>query len=342
MMVRGHRTSRSRGAFTLIELLTVIGIVSLLLALTLPAVQAARESARRLACRSNLRQIGLALHSYHEVNGCFPIGATLPVRSPWRDYYSPHARLLPYLDQATLYSSINFESGTFPPERPGLRLYLHPRYRALNAINATASQTRIAHFLCPSDASPLDEAGNNYRANTGVGFHYRPGPGRTDSGNGLMPERTLTSMDRVPDGLSHTTAFSERLRGSGRDGHPMLHRDSYLLELGPYEADLLMQACKYAAVRTSPYGTFVFGGRWWFWKGRERTHYTHTQPPNGFVPDCTYGSQPSAMGMMTARSSHPGGVNVLMGDGSVRFAADGIELQIWRALGTRNGGELVD
>ena len=336
---------RGRCGFTLIELLTTIGIIGILIALLLPAVQAARESARRLQCRNNLRQIGLALHGYHGDWDCFPLGSTRPFVPPipWLDYFSPHARLLPYLDQPAVYGAINFDVSTKPPLVPGSGPnFLGPDQVALNAINTTAIQVRLFVFLCPSDASPLNDPGNNYRANTGVGYSYTPGPGRTDSGNGLLPERTLTSMSRVPDGLSHTAAFSERLRGSGQSGHPVPHRDSYLLEFGPYEADSLMQACQYASAASHRDYGFVFGGSWWFWRGRESTHYTHTQSPNGLIPDCTFGAMPSAVGMMTARGTHPGGVNTLMGDGSVRFVANGVELLVWRALGTRNGGEIVD
>jgi type II secretory pathway pseudopilin PulG len=331
----------ARRGVTLIELLTIVGILSLLIALTLPAVQSVRESARRLQCSQNLRQIGLALHSYHNTYGCFPIGATSTDRSPWLDFYSPHVRLLPYLDQSTLYAATNFSFSTIPPETPGMSVIPAP-YLGLDDINLTVSRTRLAVFLCPSDSVFLGGAENNYRANTGVGYAYIPGPGRTDSGNGLLPERTLTTMDRVPDGLSHTSAFSERLRGSGRNGYPLPHRDTYLLEGGPYEADQLMDGCRRAATAWHSNDAFVLSGRWWFWKGRERTYYTHTQPPNGRVPDCTWGAAWSAYGMVTARSAHPGGVNLLMGDASVRFVRETIDIAAWRGLGTRNGQELVD
>lgn len=106
-------------------------------------------------------------------------------------------------------------------------------------------------------------------------------------------------------------------------------------------ADDLLQGCLTAA-RPGATPTFSLGGRWWFWLGRERTLYTHTQQPNGRVPDCLRIYMDPPYGMATARSWHLGGVNLLMGDGSTRFVTETIDLSVWRGLGTRNGGELVD
>ena len=106
-------------------------------------------------------------------------------------------------------------------------------------------------------------------------------------------------------------------------------------------ADQLLIACAIAARPGNAPG-FVDSGRWWFWTGRERTLYNQAQVPNGSIPDCTYGGMTPMIDMATARSPHPGGVNVLMGDGSGRFVSDSIAQPVWRAFGTRNGGELVD
>ncbi len=339
---------RHRG-FTLIELMVTIGIIAILAGLLLPAVQSARESARRSTCRNNLHQIGLALHTYHETFSCFPITVTavpLPGYGPnstdlfYSGYYSTQTRLLPGLDQQNLFNAINFSAEAIPPVTIA---YHSPTAaeQAQNAINATVSRTGMAVFLCPSDSGPFRESGNNYRANVGVGVNPDVSALHPDSGNGLFSEIHATTAASVPDGLSHTAAFSERVQGSGpRPMSPF--RDYWLIRTGFVgTADHLLTACQIAA-RPDYSDGFVFGGDGWFWAGRDRTLYNHAQVPNGSVPDCLAGAIMIPPGMATAKSFHPGGVNTLMGDGSVRFVAGSIAQEIWRGFGTRNGGELVD
>lgn len=339
-----HRRSR---AFSLIELLVTIGIISILLGLLLPAVQSAREAAARAQCQSNLRQIGLAVHAYEGVYQYFPPCATHGTRSTdhsatneslYHGHYAPHVRLLPYLDQKVLYDAVNFDVGTTPLETPGLRS-LKPTEIAINNCNATVFRTQLAVFLCPSDGGSFP-VGNSYRANVGVGPMKTMSAEFPDSGNGLFMELRFTAPAFVPDGLSHTAAFSERLLGSGPSGSPSPARDFYLQPTLVSTADDMVKSCQIAG--RAGREVFVDGGAWWFWRGRERTCYTHAQSPNGRVPDCLQGAALTAPGMATARSFHPGGVNVLMGDASVRFFTDSISTEVWRGFGTRNGGELVD
>jgi prepilin-type N-terminal cleavage/methylation domain-containing protein/prepilin-type processing-associated H-X9-DG protein len=334
------RSPRPRG-FTIIELLVCIGILGVLVALLLPAVAASREAARRAQCQSHLHQLGLALHSYIASNNCLPLVTTnnmYPNGSTYGGLYSIHSRLLPDLGQAPLYNAINFLTGTWPPDT--FLVGNSSLESQLNASNATVYETSVNLFLCPSDGGPFTETGNNYRGNTGVGPFMSPWAETPDSGNGLFPELGPITMAQVPDGLSHTVALSERLRGSGQQP-PDPERDTFSRSGIAYTADQLLVACRIAA-RPSNTPGFADNGRWWFWTGRERTLYTHTQSPNGAVPDCTYGGSIPAIDMATARSRHPGGVNVLMGDGSGRFVASSISQAVWRGLGTRNGGELVD
>jgi prepilin-type N-terminal cleavage/methylation domain-containing protein/prepilin-type processing-associated H-X9-DG protein len=335
-MTNGHRRPANRDGFTLIETLVAIGIIGILIGLLLPAVQAAREAARRAQCQNNLRQIGIALEGYNTANGCYPIVITNKF-PPYLGHFSIHVRLLPYLDQRPLFDAINFDVGTIPPEDTAL----NPQGKAVNAPNLTVGGRTLAFFLCPSDGGAFRFAGNNYRGNVGVG----PGPMQDaefrDSGNGFFQELGLTRPSLIPDGLSHTVAFSERLRGSGTKQRPMAERDFWAVPGAVFLADHLLQACRVAA-RPHARDVFIHGGRWWFWVGRERTLYTHTQSPNGRVPDCLWPQMVAAAGMTTARSWHRGGVNALMGDGSQRFVPDSINQSVWRALGTRNGGELVD
>ncbi len=220
-----------RRAFTLIELLVVIAIIAILIALLLPAVQMAREAARRTQCRNNLKQIGLAMHNYHDVFGTFPlgrmnvmVGATRTSCPPspggcWGEGPSPFVRLLPYVDASDIYNAWNMVRGY--ESTPG------------RTVQSTAVRQQLEWLLCPSDPQlrrgAFDAAGvanghdasagdNNYRGNLG---------GRTHSqrfGNGIFHDDFAVSVRDIVDGLAHTAAFSERNKGS--DSSPgSLHRD---------------------------------------------------------------------------------------------------------------------
>ena len=252
-----------------------------------------------------------------------------------------YVHLLPYFDQRPLYDAVNFEVGTIPLEMVG-RHGANPKARSLSAHNSTVYRTGIATLLCPSDPGAFEEAGCTYRANTGVGPFFSSNALHPDGGNGLFPDLGWVSDTSVPDGLSHTAAFSERIRGTGDVANPTPARDMFVARSGVRmrTADDSIQLCRVSAHATA--AAFRDSGRWWFWSGRERTLYNHAQSPNGVVPDCLLPSFITSFGMVTARSRHPGGVNVLMGDGAVRFVGEQVPLAVWRGLGTRNGGELVD
>ncbi len=333
-----------QGGFTLIELMVVLGVIAVLIALLLPAVQSAREGARRAQCASSLRQIGIALHAYHDANNCFPSTITSSVDPGhryvvYRGLYSIQLRLLPFLEQGPLFNAMNFAVGTTPVDGYAVGLHTDDDL-TLIAINSTVSTTRLGLFLCPSDVERPDAPGNSYRANVGVGPWAPTTAEYWDSGNGFFQEVYTTSAAEVPDGLSHTVAFSERLMGSGGPATAP-DRDYFMAPGLVLSADDLLQGCRIAA-RPGAVGGFNAGGKWWFWVGRDQTQYSHTQPPNGIIPDCLFGGVTPPAGMSTARSHHPGGVNALMGDGSGRFVTETIRQEVWRGLGTRNGGELVD
>ncbi len=341
---------KGKPGFTLIELLVVLGVVSLLLAMLLPAVQSAREAARRAQCQSNLHQIGLALHAYEADYQCFPIlNTNVTIRTndpevqlhPYSGEYSAHSRLLPYLELRPLYDSVNFRAGTIPTDIYAASL---PEAANLYEINATVITSRVTTFLCPSDRGSLTASGTNYRCNVGLGPANDTTAEFRDSDNGPFIQCAWNGLARpatVVDGLSHTVAVSERLVGSGQVGYPQPSRDVWPMTPGPVSADQNLQACLTAA-RPNVSPTFVLTGKWWFWDGREWTEYTHAQAPNGRVPDCLQPAMLGCFGMITARSWHHGGVHALMADGSVRFVSETIQLSVWRALGTRNGGEVVD
>jgi len=335
MTVRSRRSSPAPPGFTLIELLVAISIIGILVALLIPAVQSAREAARRAQCSNNLRQIGLAIHGYHGNFNCFPQGATNAARPFYWGYYSIQSRLLPFLEQSPLYAGLNYSVGTVPD------IFGDPAIDpARNAANQTTISTTLAVFLCPSDAGPFAQGGNNYRGNTGIGPDTHTAAEFPDSGNGLFPEIGFVTMASVPDGLSHTAAFSERIRGSGMRLSPDPAQDSFRIAFHLTTADVLLNGCRAVARPGTP--AYVQGGATWFWTGRERTLYNHAQAPNGPVPDCLLPQIVTAIGMTTARSYHPGGVNLLMGDGSTRFVSESLATAVWRGFGSRNGGELVD
>lgn len=347
-------SNRSRRAFTLIEVMVVVGVLSLLIALTLPAVQSAREAARRAACQGNLRQLGLALASYQASSNCFPPASTTDLqanrtgtdpRSQYHGLFSPQLRMLSCLDLTAIYNAVNFDvgcsagdaysnGGQMPPGDPGA------------SRNRTAYRSTVSTFLCPSDGASRVGPGNSYRGCMGEGGEYHTSAEFPDSGNGLFPPIGFVSAARAPDGLSHTAAFSERsrgtmgLRGTASSGFSPA-RDTLPREGFSRTADDLLTVCRISARGDHATSAFTGNGGWWFCTGPGQTLYTQTQTPNGRVPDCLHFAAPS-MGMSTARSLHPGGVNLLMGDGSVRFAKDSIGPRVWRALGTRNGHELVD
>jgi prepilin-type N-terminal cleavage/methylation domain-containing protein/prepilin-type processing-associated H-X9-DG protein len=330
-----------RPGFTLVELLVAVSIIGLLVALGLPAVQSSREAARRAECANNLKQIGLGLHNYEASYRSFPLNWRYPRVNPelGEPYfihgrpYSALTRLLPFLDQQPLFASINFNVETFPS---GWSIFPFPD-------NVTAHNTTLSVYLCPSDgASSPSPYGCNYRGNYGLGPHIHTSRETYDSGNGFYSFPGVLGPASFPDGLAHTVAYSERLRGTGREGGLALARDFGDIMVNNYctdrDADYALACCQLAATRGFP--AYRQGGFTWFYGDFECTAYNHAQEPNGRIPDAL--QQGPWFGIATARSLHPGGVNGLMTDGSVRFFKDTTARSVWRGLGTRNGGELVE
>ncbi len=343
-----RRPSRPSG-FTLIEVLVVTALIAILAGLLLPAVQSAREAARRARCANNLRQIGIALHSYHgEYNAfpyqigvvgyerliqlvppeCYDTGAT-------RQDFSALVRLMPFLEQKALFDGLNTSLELCP------EIGFTP-HRA----NTSSFNVRIVTLVCPSDglAATCDGYPTSYRGNIGVGPNYDATAETFDSGNGFFPFQVAFSAATIVDGLSHTVAFSERLIGTGGIQPPSPNRDFGNLSTnhrGAFlSADFALQVCRLASLAPD-FPKFPRGGYMWFEGSRTNGYYTHAQEPNGIIPDALTYAVPT-LGVSTARSEHPGGVNALMGDGSTRFVAESIQRNVWRALGTRNGRDLVE
>ena len=327
-------TTRRRG-FTLIELLVVIAIIAVLIALLLPAVQAAREAARRSQCTNNLKQIGLAIHNYMGVHDRFPIARGTRWSAPQspRYNYSGFAQILPFLEQKPIYDAINFNLND-------------PSPLATSAGNYTAQVTVVAAFLCPSDGQlpPADQGGTNYRFNEGANMLYSWG--ETDPGlfNTTLPapngpffaERSIRPSE-VSDGLGNTALASEKLFGDFNQGVATPRRDVYNAPSPmPLTLDEAVQRCEAVDPTSIASGSESGAGAPWLDGFLHTAIYKHNATPN--KRSCYF--RPVRL-VMSASGNHPGGVNVAFGDGSVRFVKDTINRDVWRSLGSMNGGEIV-
>jgi len=341
------RPRRRAAGFTLIELLVVIAIIAILIALLLPAVQQAREAARRTQCRNNLKQVGLALHNYLSSFNVFPFGkgpsyTGAPVYARW----SQHAMILPFLDQAPLYNQINF---SMPPETPGMGgvIAFMPAYSNPGGVNAVQCRSVVPGFMCPSDRGVSDpwQGQNNYAGNQGGWLCDRsdqPGAATDVSPSelqtGIFYYLSHIRPADVTDGMSQTAFFSEKIRGQG---NPEPKSDMFVIApqttlQGTYDT------CKAVNPATATPLTSKWGYSWVMGENC-CTQYNHVATPNsrscagtGFT-----GSMTNMAMQVSANSLHTGGVHVMMGDGAVRFVSDSIDLGVWRALGTRGGGESV-
>jgi len=361
-MIRMRRSS----GFTLIELLVVIAIIAVLIALLLPAIQQAREAARRSQCSNNLKQLGLALQNYQSTYaGTFPPSGF----DNWLYSYSMKAYLLPYMDNKPVYDNLNFACNPMwggvgsDGGSVGTSYFGGDAKPADNwgIVNTTAHSTRVKAFLCPSDDQPGNNGGfpnagvSNYTNNLGADRYitnWRPnGISYTPSvWDGALNEPGGITINGISDGTTKTAAFSEWIKGHGTDlsGMGIAVYKGALNEV--YEGmgdppsngavfgkmktlDAMVQSCRVKATA---------GGPAWHWKGEMwvngqggRNGYSHTSPPND--PSCWYGNSDRSVGehSITASSQHAGGVHVAMCDGSVSFISDSIDIDLWRALGTR-------
>jgi prepilin-type N-terminal cleavage/methylation domain-containing protein/prepilin-type processing-associated H-X9-DG protein len=320
---------RRRG-FTLIELLVVVAIIGVLIAILLPAVQMAREAMRRASCTNNLKQIGVALHNYMDAHGTLPfgtVGRTFPPLGPkpllWSCVsISTNVMLLPYLEQDALYQQYNFQIDNclngYPSWVPN----------TFNDANGTAFKSIVGVFACPSDALPLAPIRGNYAPNWGTTWSVT---NKTDGPFHILSKYRLKDL---VDGTTKTAAFSEvNARGDviSRSGTPSSQQSS--LE-------------SWCALSQPPGATSNAMGPYTWLTGEG---YRHVLTPNTLrvchewvdPMDHIYGVSMGAWVRVIdgPRSYHPGGVNVLLFDGSVHFISDSVDRIVFRGLGTRAGGE---
>jgi prepilin-type N-terminal cleavage/methylation domain-containing protein/prepilin-type processing-associated H-X9-DG protein len=352
-------SSPNRRGFTLIELLVVIAIIAVLIALLLPAVQSAREAARRAQCVNNLKQLGLAMHNYHSAVNSLPWGD-----GPWWIEWSAHTLLLPYIEQGAIYNAINFVDTEPFGQTP------MPNN---NPANTTACYVTIAGFLCPSDPDRLTDPNghNNYMDNSGSapncdygGNSNAPSYNEPASGPFIYSSNgvdtgppgfggSFISFASILDGTSNTAAFSERVKAIGNNfGNTTAPFDTGIptasLSTPPAVPNNQEQTPQpyYQVCRVTPpvpvngqdaanFSDDNISGAMWDSGQPACTRYIHLMPPNTW--SCRSGLQIAHV----ASSHHPGGVNVLFCDGSVKFIKQSINTPTWWALGSRSGGEVV-
>ena len=351
--------------FTLIELLVVIAIIAVLIALLLPAVQAAREAARRSQCVNNLKQLGLAIQNYHDINGALPPtsnAVTMNTGTNGANDFGMKVRILPFMEQSVLYNAFNQSI----------------EYNFIQ--NGTVSAVSVNTFVCPSDGTLVNRGLSNYAGhdfgdcsygnNIGTSLSFSGGildgpayvmGSLSVSGVGTIgtSNGSTVTLASITDGTTNTAMHSEWQKGNGTTGNGLwqvyLVSTSFTTTTPAIPAGAVgMQGVLTTVGATCQASKTVSGlttkGYSWSDSGCGiGGGYSHIMPPNKRA--CTYSNLNAGYsanvgyavgGMIGASSYHSGGVNVGFLDGSVKFIKDSISLQTWGALATKSGGEVID
>ncbi len=337
-----------RKAFTLVELLVVIAFIGILVGLLLPAVQAAREAARRMQCSNNMKQLGLALHNYESAYKVFP-GPQYSTSNASMVYgFSVQAQILPFIENASLEELIDYANPLYTGATNN---------QQFNAIHMPVAQTVVPTFRCPSDPQdPVNTigtitlAGTNYVVCTGSGTDKNyDSRAKTD---GMFWRGSETGFRDMLDGSSNTLVFAESLIGGGGTyptpppaqalphyrymasypGGPGSMQGSGLGFNGAPGDNPVLETAVAAAASWSG----VRCNAWIHGKDGD-TGFNAYASPNARTSDVVKNN----WGFLATRSLHTGGVNVMYGDGSVHFVTDSVDMTTWRALSTRNGHEVI-
>lgn len=326
-----------RSGITLIEVLVVVVIVSILLAVILPAIQSARVRARTTECANNLRQIGLALQMHESSTRLYPPAeGDRVIGGRSRGALTAFVHLLPYLEQQALHDKIDLSIPTYGTSFPN---------PAHIAANSTVMAARIGLFLCPSDDRyQLSWTGNtNYALN--VGPHPLVHPTRVP---GAFVLHRAANSAAFRDGLGNTVALSERLKGDGNVLRFDRRRDVWYAPFAglpdALSADETVEQCNvFGGQYPGMHHHSNVGSSWYLgFVGYQDCFYNHVDRPNTEVVACELNPPPvQRWGSYPARSNHRGGVNVVTMAASVRFVSDSVDLNLWRAIGSRAGGEIT-